>query len=111
LQKKRARLDLLRVAVEKGQSLDPVLIDKLLAHEGDPSRPPGERASIGLRIGGILVLAFAVGLVVIGLCIANIESVDGAALPGMLGAAGLFACMGIGLFIASRMVSSKARSG
>jgi hypothetical protein len=105
--KKKAELELVRAAIEKGHALDPALVDKLMPAKENNERPSPLKVAMGLRIGGIMVLAFAVGLILLGYFISN---VDEHAFPAMLGSGALFGCIGVGLFVASRYVSKVSQT-
>mgnify|MGYP006266860811 CR=1 FL=1 len=57
--KRRLALEPLRIAVERGQQLDPALIDRLMAPERDAGMSP-----MPLRVGGIITLSAGVGIVI-----------------------------------------------
>ncbi len=56
--KRKLEIEPLRAAIERGQQLDPALIEKLMACEprGQPLNPQD------LRVGGIITIAAAVGI-------------------------------------------------
>ena len=88
----------LRRMIESGKPVDEALVDRLLGGSAVPKRP-----EVGLRVGGIVILSIAAGLAILGLFVGTIA--PDARMP-MLGAAALLACLGIGLFVAARYVSS-----
>jgi hypothetical protein len=102
--KNQARLEFLRSAMERGVELNPELIDKVM----HPNRIAAGRQAFprgyGARVAGILIIAFGVGYAILAFFIA-IGSPD-ARLP-MLGVACLFACIGVGLLVVSRVLRSE----
>jgi hypothetical protein len=102
--KNQARLEFLRSAMERGVELNPELIDKVM----HPSKSAAARQAFprghGARVAGILVIAFGVGYAILA-CLIAIGSPD-ARLP-MLGVACLFACIGVGLLVVSRVLRSE----
>lgn len=102
---RKAKLDLIRLAIEKGQTLEPALIDKLMPAEEEKETPSRAQAGAGLQVGGIMCFAAGIGLPVLGYFISSIES---DAFPALLGVGGFLLCMGVGMFVASKFVQSKA---
>ena len=95
---KRRRLEIepLRAAIERGQQLDPAIIERLMG------RGPQQQVQVNpmqLRIGGIITIAAAVGIALLSLFIAQIAPV---AIYPILGAAVLTGCVGGGLLVAAR---------
>lgn len=96
--KRKAALEPLRAAIERGQQLDPALVERLMT----PEKPSGSGvAPIGLMVAGIIVSAAAVGLFVLSIFLSR---EDPSALYPIMGASILVLCVGAGLFIASRAV-------
>lgn len=93
---RRAALEPLRMAIERGQQLDPALVDKLLnppeSHEVNP---------VHLQTGGIITIASGCGVALLSLFLRE-------ALPLLvyptLGIGVCAICVGIGLCVAARMV-------
>jgi hypothetical protein len=108
--KKKAELELIRLVIEKGQTLDPELLDKLMPVKARANAPTPEEISTGLQIGGIMGFAFAVGLVVLGYFLSGIADANPKTFPALQGAGGLFFCLSVGLFVASKVVRSKSKS-
>jgi hypothetical protein len=104
MQRQRNKLELLRASIEKGLPLDPAMIDRLLPDQIKNIPPTPEQVITGLRIGGIMCLAIAVGLPILGYFL---RSVDAIAFPALLGCGALLACISIGLFVAGQLVASK----
>ena len=100
---KQAKLDLLRSAIERGDSLSPELIDKVMRPKaGGVDRrpfPPGK----GALVAGMSVIAFGVGYAVFS---GFISLIAPSALFPMLGVSCLFLCIGIGLLVISRVLRS-----
>ena len=102
--KKQLAIEAVKFAIEHGQPMDAAVLDRLLS----PDKSSGNGAQRGLVVGGIIVLAFAVGL---GVLAFFISLVDQRALFPMLGAACLLLCIGAGLVIAGRFLAgAKAQS-
>lgn len=100
----RAKLDILRSAMERGITLDSELIDRIMyAKKAAPGKQPLPRGH-GARVAGIVTIAFGVGYAIMACFIAVIA--PNARLP-MLGVACLFVCIGIGLLVVSRVLSNE----
>ena len=99
----------IRLAIEKGQTLDPATLERLLQGAG-PATPPAPQARFGLITGGIVMLSIGVGLAVMGWFISLDQ--PGAFHP-MLGVGSLVGLIGVALLIASRFAgrSSPADRG
>jgi len=95
--KRQMELEPLRAAIERGQQLDPAIIERLMARDKHQT----EVKPINLRIGGILSMAGGVGL---GLFSWAISMVAEQALFPVLGAGVLAICAGAGLLIAARVL-------
>jgi len=99
-----AKLDFLRSAMERGEALNPELIDRIMHGKknsaGRPTLPRGH----GARVAGILVIAFGVGFVIFAWFISIIA--PDARLP-MLGVACMLTCVGIGLLVVSKVLRSE----
>ncbi|HEY2681988.1 MAG TPA: hypothetical protein VGI93_00615 [Steroidobacteraceae bacterium] len=97
--KRRLGVDLLRAAIDKGQPLDPQMVERVFqAQERENGFDP-----VGLRLGGIITIACGVGLVPVAVFIRMVATV--AFFPIMAGAA-LSVCVGLGLLIGARMVAN-----
>ena len=94
--KRKAALEPLRAAIERGQQLDPALVDRLMAPEKSSGLAP-----ISLMVGGIIACAAGIGVVILSVFIAQVER---SALYPIMGAGIVAVCVGIGLFIASRAI-------
>jgi len=96
--RRRTGMDLLRLAIEKGQPLDPALVDKLTwyEHEDPPIQP------VQIKIGGIITVAGGVGV-----CLMSffLERVFPIAFYPTLGGGVLVICIGIGLLLGARSLA------
>lgn len=96
--KRKASLDALRAAIERGQQLDPALVERLMT----PEQPSGTGvAPIGLMVAGIVVTAIGVGVFILSFLLSK---EDPTALYPIMGGGIVCLCIGTGLFIASRSV-------
>ena len=94
--KREIQQETLRRVVESGQQLDPELIDRLLTDNAE-----NERADRDLKVGGVITLSVAPGLVVLGYFLGKLEAqIFGV----LLGVALLVAFVGMGLLAAGKMV-------
>jgi hypothetical protein len=96
--RRRGNNEVLRAAINKGQPLDPALIEKLTTshREGEPVDP------VHLKLGGIITLAAGVGLCLLSFFIGHIAPV---ALYPIMGSGVLVICVGIGLLIGARVLA------
>ena len=83
----RERQLTLRTAIERGQQIDPAMIEKIMAGQQKP-----KQSQFGLLIGGVVVSFAGVGLVLMGLILGAEE--------GLLGSGVLVAMVGVGLVVA-----------
>ena len=88
----RERQLTLRTAIERGQQIDPAMIEKIMAGQQKP-----KQSQFGLLIGGVVVSFAGVGLVLMGLIFG---AEDPEALKGLLGSGVLVAMVGVGLVVA-----------
>jgi MFS family permease len=93
----RERQRTLRVALERGQPIDPELLQKIVA------RPERVKSPEGLQGGGIIVIGLGVGLAVMGYFISLGEPSEHNSRMGMLGVGLMMVCLGTGMLIASRV--------
>jgi hypothetical protein len=102
--RRRLNIDLLRYSIEKGQPIDPGLIDKLIGEERlERGVKPDD-----LQMGGIITTASGVGLCILAVFIKQVA--DWALYP-IMGAGVLVICVGIGLIIAANALrASKQRA-
>ena len=94
--KRETQQETLRRVVESGQNLDPELIDRMLKTSNENERPDRE-----LKIGGVITLSVAPGLMIFGYFLNQLEE----GLFGVfLGVGLLVGFVGIGLLTAGKMV-------
>lgn len=98
--KRKASLEPLRAAIERGQQLDPALVERLMAPEQSSGLAPMS-LMLGLMVGGIVVSAAGVGVIVLSIFLTQ---VDNRALYPVMGGGIVGLCVGIGLIVASRAV-------
>ncbi len=97
-QKRRMNVDLLRSLVEKGQTLDPAVVTKLISPDA-----LGERTDpTDLKLGGIIVTAAGIGVFLMSFFVARIA--PAALFPIMAGGI-VTICVGIGLLIGAKVVA------
>lgn len=98
LRRRESQQETVRRMVESGQSLDPELVDRLLALSDAQQKRPDQE----LRVAALWVLPVAPGLLLLGLIL-------GAAVPEarapIVGASALVACLGVGFWFASRIAA------
>ncbi len=97
-QKRRLALEPLRLAIERGQQLDPAIVAQLM--EVDKRRDEVKPAS--LQIGGVMTIAGGVGLALLSFFIAQKNP---QALYPIMGAGVLAVCVGIGLLFAAKILA------
>jgi hypothetical protein len=104
--KRQVELEPLRAAIERGQQLDPSVVERLMAREQRSSTPE----SIYFRIGGILTVASGIGIGVLSLILRQFAP---EAFLKVLGAGALAACVGVGLLISAAAIDRhlNARAG
>jgi hypothetical protein len=96
--KRRVALEPLRAAIERGQQIDPAVIERLMTPDRDPGLNP-----VYLKIGGIIILSVGVGVALLAFILTQLEDARGAFYP-ILGAAAVVLCFGAGLMFAARVV-------
>ena len=102
--KRQLALEPLRLAVERGQQLDPALVDRLMASERDTGVNP-----MYLRVGGIITLSAGVGVVILAFLLNQVYPVS---FYPVLGGGLVAMCVGGGLVIAARAVEQqRAQAG
>lgn len=94
--KRQAALQPLRAAIERGQQLDPALVERLMAPE-----PSSGIAPMGLLVGGIIASAAGIGTVILSVFLAQVEQ---NALYPVMGGGIVLLCIGAGLIVAARAV-------
>jgi hypothetical protein len=98
-QQQRAKLELLRTSIEKGQPLDPDVIDKLLPSAYSSSAPNPQ----GLLIAGIIMFGVGVGLGVLAFFLSHIKP---AAFWPVMGSGGLCISIGVAMCVAWKVIST-----
>lgn len=98
----RERQQTLRLAIERGQQVDPAMIEKIMAGQERP-----KSSQHGLLIGGVVVSFAGVGMMLMGLILGQ---GDIEALRGLIGSGVLVGMVGVGLFVAHRLTRQAQRS-
>jgi Domain of unknown function (DUF6249) len=100
--KRQIALEPLRAAVERGQQLDPAVVERLMAPEQreEPLNP------LYLKVGGIITIAAGVGVAILAYFLAQIEA---QALYPVLGIGLVAVCVGVGLMIAAAAIARHDR--
>lgn len=98
----RERQQTLRLAIERGQQIDPQLIEKIMAGDKKPKESP-----FGLLIAGVVVSFAGVGMMLMGLILGG---GDLQALKGLIGSGVLVGMVGVGLFVAHHLTRKLQRS-
>jgi Domain of unknown function (DUF6249) len=96
--RRRGGVDVLRMAIEKGQQLDPSLIEKLTSNDHRDERVN----HLHVKLGGIITLAAGVGICLLSFFIGHIAPI---ALYPILGAGVVALCVGAGLVIGANMLA------
>jgi hypothetical protein len=97
-QKRRLNVDLLRTLIEKGQSIDPAVLAKLMSPQTLDERVDPTH----LKVGGIITNAAGVGLMFMAYFISRIAPV---ALYPILGSGVITICVGVGLIVGSKVMA------
>jgi len=104
--KRKLEMEPLRAAIERGQQLDPALIEKLMAREPHGSKP---LSPVDLRVGGIITIAAAIGVGLLALVsrpLGLVPTLYGMPLSGIAAGIALVAlCVGIGLLLAAARIT------
>jgi hypothetical protein len=107
--KRQLSMESLRAAIERGQQLDPGVVEKLLAQHREPDVDRPQDLQPYLQIGGIVTVAAGVGVSIAGVVLGLQFPV--AKLP-MMAAGVVAACVGVGLLIAARVLERyRTRAG
>ena len=93
--KRESQQETLRRIVESGQRLDQAMIDKFIK-----SGSEGNRTDQDLKIGGLITLSVAPGLLLLGYFLSRVEE---RMMDVMLGVALLVGFVGVGLYAAGKM--------
>jgi len=94
----------IRQAIDSGQQLDPRTLEMLLQFDKPPKGPPSRSF---LLFGGIMLLALAGGLCVIGWAV-SMQSHDPNQLYPGLGAGALVGMLGVGLLVANAAIGKSS---
>jgi len=94
--KRRAALEPLRAAIERGQPFDPALIERLMAPDQDAGLNP-----VYLEVGGIITLSLGVGVAILAFILTRFAP---ELLYPVLGGGVVVICLGVGLMLAARAV-------
>ena len=97
--RRRGTVDVIRAAIEKGQQLDPALIEKLTSNDRHDERIE----PVHVKLGGIITLAAGVGICLLSFFISRIAPI---ALYPILGAGVLVISVGVGLLIGARTLEA-----
>jgi hypothetical protein len=97
--RRRLGMEVLRAAIEKGQQLDPVLIDKLTS---SPQERSAGLEPMYLKLGGIITIAAGIGLYPLGYLVGKVYA---PAYYPILGLGVLAICVGVGLLVAARVLA------
>jgi len=96
--KRRLGVDLLRAMIEKGQSLDPALVEKVMSqHASDERTDP-----MDLKLGGIIVTAVGVGLLPMAYFIGKLAPI---AVYPILGSGVITIFIGVGLLVGAKAIA------
>ena len=97
----------IRQAIEKGQTLDPATLERLM-HGGSPPTQSPAQTRFGFIVGGVIMLCIGAGLAVMGwfISLTNHQPVY-----PMLGVGALVGMIGVGLLIASAFASGRDGAG
>jgi hypothetical protein len=101
--RRRGGVEVLRMAIEKGQQLDPALIEKLTSYHQRSERIE----PIHITLGGIITVASGVGICLLAFFVSRVAPV---ALFPILGGGVLVICVGVGLLIGAKaLAEARAR--
>ncbi len=101
--RRRAGVDVLRMAVEKGLQLDPALIERLTSsghHKGEEVEP------VYVKLGGIICVASGVGISLLAFFVSQVRPI---AFYPILGGGVVVICVGIGLIIGAKALAEARR--
>jgi len=98
--KRGLAIEPLRAAIERGQPLDPQLVERLMAPESRDER----LNPLYLKVGGIITIASGVGVAILAFLLAQLVPV---AFYPVLGAAAVATCTGVGLLISARVAEGQ----
>jgi hypothetical protein len=96
--RRRGGVEVLRMAIEKGQQLDPALIEKLTSYQQSSERIE----PIHIKLAGIIAVASGVGICLLACFVSAVAPV---ALFPILGGGVLVICVGVGLLIGAKALA------
>jgi Domain of unknown function (DUF6249) len=99
--KRQLTLEPLRAAIEKGQQLDPAVVERLMAQP-----PEAGIKALTLTVWGVLVSAAGIGVILFAFLLARMTP---SALWPITGAGVIVLCLGVGLIVAGRIVDRHQR--
>jgi len=99
--RRRLGVEVLRSAIEKGQQLDPALVDKLTSSQ----RSEQEIEPVHVKLGGIITIAAGIGVCPLAYFVSNVAP---KAFFPILGVGVLAICIGFGLLVGA-FVLTQAR--
>jgi len=99
--KRRLALEPLRAAIERGQQIDPAVIERLMTPDRDPGLNP-----VYFKIGGIIILSLGVGIALLAFILTQVDQTRIVLYP-VLGGATVVICLGAGLMISARVVEQQ----
>ena len=94
--KRQLALAPLATAIERGQQLDPAVVERLMA----PESREGRLNALYLKVGGIVTIAAGIGVALLSFLLAQVAPV---ALYPVLGGGIVAVCVGLGLVVAARV--------
>jgi hypothetical protein len=95
--KRQAAMGPLRAAIERGQPIDPTVIERLMAPEPRSGINP-----LSLRVAGIVVIASGIGVAILSVFLSQLAGT--AVLYPVMGVGVVCLCVGLGLMVAARTV-------
>ena len=98
IREKEMKQETLRRIIESGRDLDEDIVSMIV---NDDSTKNVDR---DLKVGGLITLAVAPGLIILGIFLRQVEE---KAFFALLGVSGLVACVGLGLLVAARYVARR----
>lgn len=108
LERRKLAMDSLRAAIERGQTLEPGVVEQLLAQHRGPEGNGLRDLEPHLQIGGIITIAAGIGLLIAAFFVGL--QFPPAKLP-MFGASALAICVGLGLLLAAGALGRRRRGG
>jgi len=104
--KRQLAMDSLRAAIERGQPLEPAVVEQILARQSGSGADDAQDLAPYLQIGGIITIASGIGVFIAAFFVGLQFPI--AKLP-MLGGAVLAVCIGAGLLVAARALGRYSR--